>query len=342
MDSRVRAAVAAGQGLVTSARLHALGITSSQLARWVRAGELVAVRRGVYTTAELWSSWDEYAARPLARIRASHLTLEVPHVYSHDSSALIQQVRLIRPQDSEVHVTRRGVNGSRVRHGVRHHGAAYGPEQVHSVDGLPVLDVPRTVVDLARTHGYRAGLVAADGALQAGITRAAMAEAAASMVSWPGITQVRAAIEDAVLGAESVGETLARELVCELGHGVPETQFPVRIPSGIAWCDLRLGCHVFEFHGRIKLRSVERGGVAEQAAEQVAWDERRRERDVCAEGLGASRIYWDDLWGAARDRALERLERERTVTERRFGNQLPVHLAEFAARVRGQRVRRAG
>jgi hypothetical protein len=139
--------------------------------------------------------------------------------------------------------------------------------------------------------------VAADGALQAGITRAAMAEAAASMVSWPGITQVRAAIEDAVLGAESVGETLARELVCELGHGVPETQFPVRIPSGIAWCDLRLGCHVFEFHGRIKLRSVERGGVAEQAAEQVAWDERRRERDVCAEGLGASRIYWDDLWG---------------------------------------------
>ena len=342
MDSRVRAAVAAGQGLVTSARLLGLGISPRQLSRWVRAGELVAVRRGVYTTAELWSSWDEYAARPLARVRASHLTLEVPHVFSHDSAALVQQVRLVRPQDSEVHVTRTGVNGSRVRHGVRHHGAAHRAEQVALVDGLPVLDVPRTVVDLARTHGYRAGLVAADGALQAGVTRAELGEAAASMVSWPGITQVRAAIEDAVLGSESVGETLARELVCELGHGVPETQFPVRIPSGIAWCDLRLGCHVFEFHGRLKLRSVDRGGVAEQAAEQVAWDERRRERDVCAEGLGASRIYWDDLWGAARERALVRLERERAVTEQRFGKQLPTHLAEFAARVRSQRVRRAG
>lgn len=342
MDSRVRAAVAAGQGLVTSADLHALGIPPSQVAGWVREGQLVAVRRGVYTTADLWRTWDEYAAKPRARVRASHLTLRVPHVYSHDSSALVQEIRLIRPQDSEVHVTRTGVNGSRIRFGVRHHGAAYGAAQVLTASRLPVLDVPRTVVDLARTHGYRAGLVAADGALQDGVTRAQLHDAAAPMTSWPGITQARAAIEHAVLGAESVGETLARELVCELGQGVPETQFPVRIPSGIAWCDLRLGCHVFEFHGRIKLRSVERGGVAEQTAEQVAWDERRRERDICAEGLGASRIYWDDLWGAARGRALVRLERERAVTEQRFGTQLPPHLAEFAARVRSQRVRRAG
>ena len=339
MDSRVRAAVSAGDGLVASSRLHAVGITAVQLARWVRAGELVPVRRGVYTTAELWNTWDEYAARPLARVRASHLTLEVPHVYSHDSSALAQKVRLIRPQDSEVHVTRTGVNGSRVRFAVRHHGAAYRAEQVVTACGLPVLDVPRTVVDLARTHGFRAGLVAADGALQDGWRRSDLLSAAQPMASWPGVTQVRAAIELAVPGAESAGETLSRELVCELGKGVPETQFPVRIPSGVAWCDLRLGCHVFEFHGRIKLRSVERGGVAEQAAEQVAWDERRRERDVCAVGLGVSRIYWDDLWGAARGKARERLERERAVTEARFGAELPADLAEFAARVRSRRVR---
>lgn len=342
MDSRVRAAIAAGGGLVTSARLLALGIPAPQIARWVRSGALVAVRRGVYTTADLWASWDEYIGRPRARIRASHLTLTVPHVYCHDSAALLQEVRLIRPQDSEVHVVRPGVNGSRIRYGVRHHGAPYADHQVVLAHGLRALDVPRTVVDLARTHGYRAGLVAADGALQAGVTRSQLWAATASMRCWPGITQVRAALADAVPGAESVGETLTRELVLELGRGLPETQFPVRIRSGIAWCDLRLGRHVFEFHGRLKLRSVDRGGVADTSAEQVAWDERRRERDVCAEGLGVSRVYWDDFWGSARRRALERLEREVVVTEQRFGMRLPAHLAEFAARVRHTRVRRAG
>lgn len=342
MDSRVRTAVAAGQGLVTGARLRALGLAPEAVARWVRSGELVPVRRGVYTTADRWRSWDEYAARPLARIRASELTLTVPHAFSHDSAALLHGVRLVRPQDSAVHVTRPGVNGSRTRYGVRHHGAPYAPDQVVTVAGLAVLDVARTVVDLARTHGYQAGLVAADGALQAGVRRSELWAAARPMVCWPGITKVRAALDDAVPGAESAGETLARELVTELGRGVPETQFPVRIRSGIAWCDLRLGCHVFEFHGRLKLRSVDRGGVAEQSAEQVAWDERRREREVCAEGLGASRIYWDDFWGAARGHALERLEREIAVTEQRYGVELPPHLVDFAARVRHRRVRRAG
>lgn len=265
MDSRVRAAVAEGSGLVTSAHLRALGIPAPLTAGWVRSGALVAVRRGVYTTADLWVSWDEYVARPLARVRASHLTLKVPHVYCHDSAALLQGVRLIRPQDSEVHVVRPDVNGSRIRYGVRHHGAPYTEDQVVSARGLQALDVPRTVADLARTHGYRAGLVAADGALQAGVTRRELWAATEPMKCWPGITQVRAALADAVPGAESVGETLARELVHELGRGLAETQFPVRIRSGIAWCDLRIGRHVFEFHGRLKLRSVARVGVPSSA-----------------------------------------------------------------------------
>lgn len=339
MDSRVRAAVAAGQGLVTSARLQEMGLAARLISRWVRGGELVAVRRGVYTTRELWDAWDQYVERPLARIRASHLTLDVPHVYSHDSSALLQRLPLIRPQESETHVTRTGINGSRIRFGIRHHGAAYLDSQVVTAHGLPALDVPRTVADLARTHGYRAGLVAADGALQLGFTRSQLAAAAEPMTSWPGVTDVRAAIADADPGAESVGETLSRELLTELGIGDAETQFAVRIPSGVAWCDLRIGCHVFEFDGRIKLRPVDRGGVAEQMAEQVVWDERRRQRDVCAEGLGMSRIYWEDFWGEARRRARERLRREFDVTRQRFGDQLPPHLAEFAARMRGRRRR---
>jgi hypothetical protein len=339
MDTRIVAAVAAGHGLVTATQLSLLGVRSPQVARWVRSGELVPVRRGVYTTAELWAAWDEYRDRPLARVRAAHLTMTVPHVFSHDSSALLLGLPLLRPHAAEVHVTRPHVHGSRIRYGVRHHGAAYPISAVVAVDDLEALGLARTVVDLARTHGYRAGLVAADGALQLGVPRAELEAAYASMKCWPGVNSARAAVEDADPGAESVGETLARELVTELGLGSVETQFPVLVRSGVRWCDLRIGCHVFEFDGHIKFRSPERGGVASEGVERALWDERKRQQEVCAEGLGMSRLTWDDFWGTARNRARERVLLEYAVTQARFGATLPAHLEESARRLRGQRYR---
>lgn len=337
MDSRVIAEVASGEGLVVARRLHERGFSPRRVADWVRAGELVAVRRGVYTTAELWASWDEFRQRPLARIRAAELTLTLPHVFSHDSAALLHGLPLLRPQDAAVFITREHVQGSRTRYGVHHHGAAYTASQVVTIDGLQVLDVARTVADLGRTHGYRAGLVAADGALQLGVPRGLLMAAYRPMYCWPGITDVRAAVEDSDPGAESAGETLARELVRELGLGPIETQFPVVVRSGVKWCDLRVGCHLFEFDGRLKIRSVGRGGVAEAEVEQVLWDERRRQQEICALGLGMSRLTWDDFWGAARDRARRRLAEEYAVTEARFGSTLPAHLEESARRLRGRR-----
>jgi hypothetical protein len=339
MESRVLAAVAAGHGLVTATQLSVLGFRPRRVAGWVRSGELVSVRRGVYTTAQLWSEWDQFRDRPLARVRAAHLTLTVPHVFSHDSAALLLGLPLVRPESADVHVTRSHVHGSRIRYGVRHHGATYSRHDVVVVDDLPTLDIPRTVADLARTHGYRVGLVAADGALQLGVTRGELVAAYAPMSCWPGVTSARAAVEDADPGAESVGETLARELVAELGLGPIETQFPVLAGGGLYWCDLRVGCHLFEFDGRVKFRSVDLGGVADEGAEQAIWDERKRQQQVCAEGLGMSRLTWSDFWGTARERAKRRLLAEYAVTEARFGPSLAVRLEESARRLRGRRYR---
>ena len=58
---------------------------------------------------------------------------------------------------------------------------------------------------------------------------------------------------------------------------------------------MRIGCHVFEFDGRVKYRRPEQGGVADRPADEVVWDEKKRERLICAEGLGLSRIIWEDL-----------------------------------------------
>ena len=82
----------------------------------------------------------------------------------------------------------------------------------------------------------------------------------------------------------------------------------------------------------------EDGGLAGRPVAEVVWEEKKRERLVCAEGLGCSRIIWEDLWGAARQRALVRLRREYAATAARFGVVLPPNLAEYARRMRSRRV----
>lgn len=333
MEIWLTAAVAAGGGVVTMAQLSALGADPRAVARMVRAGELVRLRRGVFTSGEWWSGLDEFRGRPLLRIRAAERTLELGHVYSHDSSGVLHGLPLLDARRSDVHVTRPGVLGSRHRYGIHHHGAPYVPAQVAVVDGLPTLDIPRTVADLAREHGYVAGLIAADGAMQKGIGRDAMRAAARRMTSWPGVTVVRRVIADADPGAESAAETLGRLLVMELGRGRPRTQFPVPVPGGVRWVDMLLGRHCIEVDGRTKIIPVERGGVAEVAPESVLWREKVRERDVTTHGLGLSRLFYEDFWGERRVQTLRRLEAEVVATERRFGSELPAHLVEFAARL---------
>src|SRR5688500_1717555 len=104
MDARVHGVVAGGGGLATTAALAQAGVDPRYVARLARTGKLVAVRRGVYTTAELWGSWDDLRGRPLARVWAAEHALTVPHVSSHDSAALVHRLPLLRPQDSAVHI----------------------------------------------------------------------------------------------------------------------------------------------------------------------------------------------------------------------------------------------
>ncbi|MEJ7795688.1 MAG: type IV toxin-antitoxin system AbiEi family antitoxin domain-containing protein [Nocardioides sp.] len=342
MDSRVLAAVAQGDGLVTVRDLHLLGIEPRQVARWLKAQQLQQVRRGVYTTRDLWETWDEYYDRPLARIRAARRTLRLPFVFSHDSAAIPQRIPLIRPQDADVHITRTHLRGSRTSSGIHHHGARYQPGEVVEVAGLFLLAPARTAVDIAREHGYRAGLVAADGAMQLGVTRTQLHDAAGAMVGWPHSLVVKSAIADADPGAESPSETLGRELLHECGFEQVETQFPVNTPSGVRWTDLRVGRHVFEVEGRKKSKPVADGGLADRDLEQILWDQRKRQREVCAQGLGMSQIVWADYWGRARERAKLRLRQEYAVTEHRFGTDLTAQQAEFAARMRGRRYRSSG
>jgi hypothetical protein len=328
------------RGLIRRNEAVDCGVGEHELEVLLRRGELVVVRHGVYALGSDWAALDPYVGQPLQRARAAHLTMVTDHVMSHDSAARELGLAVLRPAVELVHITRPDVRGSRTEHGVKHHGAVFRDDQVIDVEGIPVLDRARTAVDMAREHGIQGGLPTFDSALRAGVPRSELVRAFAPMRSWPHVRAVRACAELADAGAENPGETLARLLVLELGVGPVETQFPVPTPRGVAWCDLRVGCHLFEFDGRLKFLRADRGGVATRPVEDILWDEKRRQTDVCGNGLGMSRIVWQDFWPPHRAPALARLAQEVALSRARFGDELPPRLVEFARHARSARTSR--
>lgn len=328
-------------GVVTRTQAKASGYTERELRTLTAVnGPWIVVRRGAYVERAVWDSLDAFDGRARMRDRAAHLTMTTPHLMSHDSAARALGLPMLRPTEDLVHITRYGVGGTRTEHGVKHHMTQLGLLNTARLDGMRVTGMARTAVDLAREHGFLCGTVACDAALGRGLDIADLRAELVAMWCWPGVTQARAAVDFARRGAETPGETLLRVLVVELDIGVPETQFPVRIGRAVAWTDLRVGCHVFEFDGKVKYLRTAEGGVADRPVSEVVWDERTRERLVCAEGLGMSRVIWQEFFGSKREETKARLRAEYELTVRRFGHVLPDHLARSAAHIRASRPRR--
>jgi hypothetical protein len=170
------------------------------------------------------------------------------------------------------------------------------------------------------------------------VTRTQLEAAYAVMTNWPGVTRARRAVGFANPGAQTVIETLGRNLVDELGVGPVETQFPyVREDGRIAWADMRIGCHLVETHGKIKFLTPEQGGVADRPAREVEWNLRKRDRETLRLGLGTSHVYWEDCWPPLRAEAIRRLREEYEDTVRRFGTRLPERLERQAREIRNGR-----
>lgn len=329
--------MAANHGLITRAQALDAGLSPSAIRWLLKTGELVRAHRGVYADGELWRSLDDHRGRPRMRAHAAVLTLRRSYVLSHDSAGHEQELDLLQVPDPHVHITRPGFTAAWTEYGVKHHLARFRPEQVVVPDGFAALDLARTAVDIAREHGAPYGEVACDSAMRKGVTRAELEEAIAPMVCWPHIRRTRAAVDFARPGTGSVAETLGRLLVCELGLDAPiEIQFPVRREQGrVAWLDILVGRHAFEVDGKGKYVPIELGGFSAHLPQEVLWAEKRRERELHRVGLGTSRIFWEDFWGAQRRMALQRMREEYAETAYRFGTVLPERLVREARELRG-------
>jgi hypothetical protein len=331
-------AVAAQQGgVVTRRQALAHGYSIAEIRRLTRSGApWVVVRRGAYAEREVWETARPYDGQALLHDRAVSLMVEPEHLMSHDSAARSYGVPFLAPPAGLSHVTRYGVGGSRTHYGVKHHLTQLGLLNTEEHAGMRVTGFARTVVDLGREHGWFSGMVAADHALMTGLEKADLWAELAVMRCWPGVTEARAGIDRARAGAESVGESVTRPFLAEIGLDDLDLQFPVKLNDRVAWVDLRIGCHLVEFDGRKKYLRAERGGVADRPVEDIVWDERQRQLAVCRRGFGMSRLTWNEVMGSERKAAQRRVLAEYHETCARYGAVLPEELAREAAEIRAR------
>jgi len=340
MRPALRVVAAAQRGLVTRRQCEVAGYSTVELRQLTRThGPWVVVRRAVYVERTVWeatSSGEQWGLRDLA----AHLTAEVDHRMSHDSSARAWEIPMLRPRRELSHLTREGVRGGRTEAGVAHHLTRCGLGEVTVIRGLPVTTLARTGLDLAREHGLAMGVCALDDVRARGVSLTTLGNEAEVMHSWRGVRTVRRAIALSDPRAESPAESLARLLLVDMGYVDIDVGWPIRVGGHTYWTDLRVGCHVFEVDGLRKYADRADGGLAERPTREVLRDERRRQAEICGEGLGMSRLLFDDLFGRAREALVLRLRREEGVTRARFGPHLPAHLAERAERIRRETPRR--
>jgi hypothetical protein len=337
MRPRLQAIATRQGGVITRGQALAHGHAAAEIRKLTRPdGPWVVVRRGAYAERAIWEATDPYDGQALLRDRAVSLMVQPHHLMSHDSAARSYGVPFLAPRTGLSHLTRYGVGGSRTHYGVKHHLTQLGLLNTEVHAGMAVTGFARTVVDIGREHGWLSGMVAADHALMAGLDKADLEAELAVMRCWPEVTEARAGVEKARLGAESVGESVTRPFLEEIGLTDFDLQFPVRIGAGVAWVDLRIGCHVVEFDGRKKYLRPERGGVADRPIEDIVWDERQRQLAVCRRGLGMSRLTWNEVIGSERKVAQRRVLAEYLETRARYGDVLPEELAREAAEIRAR------
>lgn len=344
LNPRVLAHMATNHGLVTAWQARDLGMSTTWIRHQVRTRLWIALHRGVYVDAEVWHALDPWHAQPLLRARAVMSVMKRDAVLSHDSAVHALELDYLAPPSPPgpvVHVTRPGATyASRTAtHAV--HLARFSAKDVVQVGDLRALGPARTAIDVTREHGLLAGLVTADSAMRRGVTRAELENVVDGMASWSNVTVCREVTALAHPHSQNAIESLGREFVIGLGIGDVDVQWPFQRSDGrLAWADIRVGRHIFETHGKVKVLSPELGGVAEKSAADVLWDTRKRERHATSEGLGVSNLYYEDFFGSQRAVARARVLAEVRQTIECYGdNVLPEHLARNAREIRAREER---
>jgi hypothetical protein len=227
-------------GIVTTAELIAAGWRQDQIRARTQRGDLLPLGRGVYADGpegrkiRSLAGGDELLALAAATTRAGPGA-----VVSHQSAAYLHKIALLGRKDpAAVHLTYppgRGWNG---RGGLRLHSASLPAGHVTEVLGLPLTTAARTVVDLARTLPFRAGVVAADSALHQRLaTKDELLSVLGTCSRWRGTSVAAGVIAFADSRSESPLESIARVVFRDGGLPPPKLQALIGTAEDVARVD---------------------------------------------------------------------------------------------------------
>ncbi|WP_116114261.1 type IV toxin-antitoxin system AbiEi family antitoxin domain-containing protein [Austwickia chelonae] len=278
MDDVVGALVVAGGGVLTRAEALRAGVHDTQVRRALRAGELVRAAPGTYLTTTAHPTPEAaHAARCTAVLRrqGDHISL------SHYSVLACAGIPTYRCDLDVVHLATDRPGGRWRRRGAVVHALPRGvrPEQ-------RMVPIAVALAQTGLVAGPTSFLASADAALRQGLVHLEdIGEALDLMRRTPGIAPVRAAVHRLDPRAESVGESVARDLLGHLGWATT-SQYPVEVAGRRYRADLRVvdGRVLVEFDGMGKY--AERGALAA---------EKRREADLRTAGWEVVRLIWADL-----------------------------------------------
>jgi hypothetical protein len=285
--------------------LLAVGITSDDIQRRRRQGELVSIRAGRYADAGAFA-----ALGPLEqyRLRCLAAAADLPDdaVLSHESAACLLGLPLWPAEPGTVRVTRPGHGGGHRRPSVHTRFAALPDGDVIVRGGVRLTGPARTLVDLGRVRSFESAVVSADAARHRGLVSAAELAAALDRAArTPRVGRARQAMAFADGRSESVGESRSRVAIARAGLPAPDLQVELYSAadgrflgrSDFGWREQRT---VGEFDGRIKYGRLVPSGRQPGA---VVFQEKRREDLIRGEGITVVRWTWAELDdGTAADR----------------------------------------
>jgi predicted transcriptional regulator of viral defense system len=213
-------------GIVTRAEALSAGVSPARIDTALRNGTLVPVSRGVYLRTEV-------GRKVLGRPDGEHLISVAAALaiggdgvaVSHQSAARLLGIELLGKPSNEVTITGPPDSGWHSRTGTHRYATVMPAEHVATSSGLPVTTPARTVVDLARTLDFRAGVVAADSALhQRLMSKAELWSVIARLPRRRGIARAAEVVRFADMNAESPLESIGRTGFRDCGLPPPELQ----------------------------------------------------------------------------------------------------------------------
>ncbi|GAA4917183.1 uncharacterized protein DUF559 [Stackebrandtia albiflava] len=271
----------------TARQARHLGITRAQRRRLLDSGGWSRIRRNAYVV----TRYAEATPDLLLRAGAILPQLDGTTVISHESAAVLWRLPHLRPPTDDLQLSRaRRCQGRTRYHDTVIHHAAVPRAHTSDLHGLPVTTMARTILDITRLRGMRAGLVIAEAAFarrdETGLCPVELAFTASECRGWPGIRTARWVAEHAGQSSESPLESLSRALFYRYALPIPRQQVVFGHDRvDFLWEAARL---IGEADGLAKYELRPDARAAEQA----------REQRLAAQGFSVLRWGWNEAMTA--------------------------------------------